>query len=367
MSNKARIAVIGTGWWATYAHIPTLKAHPDAELVAIADVRPDMLGRAAEKYAIDAAYTDFREMLEKESLDGAVIAVWHAAHYEVARACLEHGLHLVLEKPMVLHAVQARELCDLARDRKREIIMGYPWHFLTMTARAQEVVQSGALGDIHFASSLFSSAAYDLYRGEDNAGLPEMAAVYPMTGPGDVYSDPARSGGGQGHLQVTHSAALLFFISGLKPVSVIAQMDNLDVPVDVVDAFIVRTDQGALATVSSTGAVAGGDGKLDIQIYCKKGWVDLDYIEGTGTIHHADGSEENLTPDSNSGDVNYEDVEGYIYPAHAPATNLVEIILKGAANRSPAETGWRTVELLEAAYRSAAAGGRAIDVASLYE
>ena len=75
MSDKARIAVIGTGWWATYAHIPTLKAHPDAELVAISDVRPEMLARASEKYAVDAAYTDFREMLEKESLDGAVVAV----------------------------------------------------------------------------------------------------------------------------------------------------------------------------------------------------------------------------------------------------------------------------------------------------
>ena len=55
MSDKARIAVIGTGWWATYAHIPTLKAHPDAELVAISDVRPEMLARASEKYAVDAA------------------------------------------------------------------------------------------------------------------------------------------------------------------------------------------------------------------------------------------------------------------------------------------------------------------------
>jgi len=367
MSDKARIAVIGTGWWATYAHIPTLKAHPDAELVAISDVRPEMLARASEKYAVDAAYTDFREMLEKESLDGAVVAVWHAAHYEVARACLEHGLHIVLEKPMVLHAVQARELCDLARDRQREIVVGYPWHFLTMTARAQEVVQSGDLGEFHFASSLFSSSAYDLYCGEDHADQPEMAAVYPMTGPGAVYSDPARSGGGQGHLQVTHSAALLFFISGLKPVSVIAQMDNLDVPVDVVDAFIVRTDQGALATVSSTGAVAGGDGKLDIQIYCKEGWVDLDYIEGTGTIHHADGSVEELVADPDAGDVNYGDVEGYIYPAHAPSTNLVDIVHGRSASHSPAETGWRTVELLDAAYRSAAAGGQAIEVTSLYD
>jgi len=367
MPPKARIAVIGTGWWATYAHIPTLKAHPDAQLVALADVRSEVLSKASEKYDIGTVYTDFQEMLANESLDGAVIAVWHAAHYEVARACLERGLHVVLEKPMVLQAVQARDLCGLAREHRCEIIMGYPWHFLTQTVRAREVVQSGALGQIHYVSSLFSSSAYDLYRGEDHSDNPEMAAQYPVVGPGDVYRDPARSGGGQGYLQVTHSAALMFFVSGLKPVSVIAQMDNLDVPVDVVDAIIVRMDNGALASVSSTGAVRGGNGKLDIQIYCKNGWVDLDYIDCTGTIYHADGSQEKLTPNPDAGDVNYRDLEGYIYPAHAPVHNLVEVILGQSPNRSPAETGRRTVELLDAAYRSAAMGGQAINVASLYD
>ncbi len=56
-----------------------------------------------------------------------------------------------------------------------------------------------------------------------------MASHYPLIGPGDVYSDPARSGGGQEHLQVTHSAALMFFLTGLKLSSVLALMDNLDV------------------------------------------------------------------------------------------------------------------------------------------
>ncbi|MDP6417220.1 MAG: Gfo/Idh/MocA family oxidoreductase, partial [Gammaproteobacteria bacterium] len=101
---KARIAVIGAGWWATYAHMPALQAHPDAELVAIADVDAGKLAKAADYYDIASTYTDFREMLEVEDLDGVIVAVWHAGHYEVAGVCLEQGLHMVLEKPMVLHA-----------------------------------------------------------------------------------------------------------------------------------------------------------------------------------------------------------------------------------------------------------------------
>src|SRR6185436_15017023 len=107
MAKKARIGVIGAGWWATTAHIPALQAHPDAELVALADLRPDILVKAAAKYGVSQTYTEYQEMLLRESLDGVVVAVWHAAHYDVARTCLEHNLHVLLEKPMTLLATHA--------------------------------------------------------------------------------------------------------------------------------------------------------------------------------------------------------------------------------------------------------------------
>ena len=364
MTRKARVAVIGTGWWSTYAHIPTLKEHPDVELVALADIRADILPQLSKHFRVEKTYTDFRQMLAKEPLDGVVVAVWHVSHYEVARACLERGLHILLEKPMVLEARHGRDLCELARKQNREIVMGYPWQFLQLSLRARGVLQSGSLGRVHFISNVFSSSPLHLYRGDDRSDQPEMASHYPLIGPGDVYSDPARSGGGQGHLQVTHSAALMFFLTGLKPSSVLALMDNLDVRVDVVNAIIARMDNGALASVGSTGAVHGGSGKLDIQVYSNNGWVDLDYIAGTGVIHHADGSTETLGPAPGEAGLSQS---GYPdYPSRAPANHFVEVILGQSANRSPGEYGWRAVELLEAAYLSATRGGQAVSVASLY-
>jgi hypothetical protein len=55
------------------------------------------------------------------------------------------------------------------------------------------------------------------------------------------------------------------------------------------------------------------------------------------------------------------------YPRFAPADNLVDVVLGRAENQSPPLAGWRTVELLDAAYRSAKADGRAVMVAELYE
>ncbi len=361
--DKARMGVIGTGWWATTAHLPVLKAHPEAELVALADIRPEVLAKAAEKYEVDKIYTDYREMLANEALEGVVVAVWHADHYEVAGTCLEHNLHLMLEKPMVLLAPHARALIELARARNREIIIGYPWHYTSHTRRAREVLQSGALGPVRFIYGMFASTVTAFYRGEDPSYQPVFNC--PVIGPGDVYSDPQRSGGGQGHLQVTHSAALVLFMTSLKPRTVLALMNNMDAPVDVVDALIVQMDNGALGTFGSTGTVPAGDPeRMTIQIYCDHGWMDMDI---TGTIStiigHPDGFHEILSP--------LQGVDAYqsgseVYPAHMPVTNLIEIIKGRGSNGSPPEIGRRTAELFDAAYRFAAREGQAVNVASLY-
>ncbi len=155
-------------------------------------------------------------------------------------------------------------------------------------------------------------------------------------------------------------------LTGLKPLTVLALMNNMDAPVDVVDALIVQMDNGALGTFGSTGTVPAGDPeRMTIQIYCDHGWIDMD-ITGTisTTIGHPGGSHETLPP-MQGGEAYQGGNE--VYPAHMPVTNLIEIIKGGGSNGSPPEIGWRTVELLDAAYRSAAREGQAVNVASLYQ
>src|SRR6266536_5004537 len=156
MTAKARIAVIGTGWWSTYTHIPALLAHPRAELVALCDSNPDKLHAAAKAYGIARVYESAGALLDTEALDGVVIAAHHAAHAELARLCLGRGLHVMLEKPMTLHAAEARMLVELAHAQGRELIIGYPWHFTPQALRAREVVRSGALGAVEYVSCTVS-------------------------------------------------------------------------------------------------------------------------------------------------------------------------------------------------------------------
>lgn len=359
--EKAKIGIIGVGWWTTTAHIPALLANSDAELVALADTRADVMAKASEKYGISAAqYVDYREMLAKTPLDGVIVATNHASHYEIAKACLQAGKHTMLEKPMVLYARHAYELRDLAVDKGVELIIGYPWHYTPNTIKAREIVQSGELGAIEFVSSLFSSMVIEFYRGDENKY--RDAFNYPVTGPGSVYADPALSGGGQGHLQVTHSAATLFFVTGLRPARVSAYMNNLGLRVDVCDAISLRFapqlegKPAPVGVVSSTGNIGVGDsGVNELQVYGEHGRLVLEHMTGTLYVRKHDGTEIRFDPIPPQGR----------YLSWATSQNLTAVVLGKQINGSPAEVGVRVVEFLEAAYLSAEKEGVPVSVSDL--
>ena len=349
--RRARIAVIGTGWWATYTHIPALLERSDVELVALANRGGERLRRAAETYRVDITYTDYREMLDREELDGVVVSVAQPAHYETAKAALERGCHILLEKPMVLKTGEAKELVELASRNGLEIVMSYPRHYNRHVRRAREAVLSGELGGVQLVSSQFASTAYETYRGNVEAYVDFMEVpVMRVSRDTNMYHD---RGGGQGYVQVTHSAAAAFWVTGLAAQRVTAHMSNLDVAVDVVDAISMRFTNGAVGSICSTGNLRPGDpGQDTLSVYCSEGYLLLDLVAGTLMIRKHDGTIEE--PDS----LATED----ILPRFAPVNNLVDVILGKGENESPGENGRVTVNFLDAAYRSASGGGVAVDV-----
>jgi len=359
-NDKARIAIVGTGWWSTYTHIPHLAEHPNAELVALADRRPDALKKAADSVGRVKSYTDYNEMLASEELDGVIVSTNHTTHYEVAKAALDAGKHVLMEKPMVMHAREAHELTKLAKSKGLTLIVGYPWNYTESSHRARDIIQSGELGVIQYVSSLFTSMTKEFLSGNDQA-YTEVFAGYPVTGPGMAYADPKLSGGGQGHLQVTHSAGSLFFITDLQPDLVSSFMQNWGLKVDITNAISARFKpvgtEPAVGIFGSTGNIGTtGGGELNINVYCEHGYIMLDNLTGTLIVKRfADQGEERFGP-LPAGDT---------YPRFATSDNLVDVILGRGENISPAEPAVRVVELLEAAYRSAANDGQVVKVSDL--
>jgi predicted dehydrogenase len=341
-----RVGVIGTGWWATRAHLPALAADPDATIVALASPGEGNRSRAAARFGVARSYASAAEMLEAEELDAAVVCTPHDTHAPLARACLERGLHVLVEKPMTLDPADAYALVELARARGRELIVGYPWHYNAQALALRAAIGRGTLGELEAASVLFASMVRELY-----AGRPEPyrdVLGYPLNAPGErTYSDPSSAGGGQGQTQVTHSAALLLWLTGLRPTSVAAMTERFELAVDLVDAAAVRFEGGAVASLGSTGSLLPGqDEILELRIFGRDGHVRWDVNEGRASIHSRGGATEVVAgppPEER-------------YPEAAPVRNLVGVALGREANGSPAEVGARTVALVDAMYRSARTG-----------
>ena len=139
---KARVGVIGAGWWATQHHIPSLKTYEKADLVGIADVKPEKAKAAADYYDIRNTYDNHQDLLAA-GVDGVVIAVQHAYHYEAARDALDAGVHVLVEKPMTLTAADAWDLVERAKRNGLHLMVGYTCQFTRHAKAAREIVRSG--------------------------------------------------------------------------------------------------------------------------------------------------------------------------------------------------------------------------------
>jgi predicted dehydrogenase len=343
---SVRVAVIGCGWWSTRAHLPALAAHPDAVIAALADPDVDRLERAGERFGVQARYADPIAMLDVEDLDAAIVATPHATHAPLTHACLDRGLHVLVEKPMTIDPLDARDLVDRAAAARRELIVGYPYHYVPQLREVRERIAAGVIGRPELLVGWFASVVRELYRGRPEAYREVLG--YPTHGPApSTYSDPRAAGGGQGQTQVTHLAALMLWLTGLRPVAVSAMTRDADLPVDLVDALAVAFEGGTIASLASTGGVAPAQPEqLEVRVFGEAGHAAIDVMRGRASIATADGSVRELptTPEPDR------------YPESAPARNLVDVALGRGPNGSPGTLGATVVALVDALYRSARSG-----------
>src|SRR5439155_8327165 len=150
--KKVRIAIIGAGWWATSAHVPAVRSHPDAELVAVQSREKAKAEKIARDFGVKHAYTRLEDILALKDLDAVIVSSTPNVHHVQAKAALERGLHVLIEKPMTFTADEARELVEIAAQRKLQLLISCPWHFTAHGIEARRLIHSGALGKIKLIS-----------------------------------------------------------------------------------------------------------------------------------------------------------------------------------------------------------------------
>lgn len=343
MTRKARIGVIGAGWWAAVNHLPLLKANPDCEVVAVNRLGSDELAAVAKQFDVPHAFEDYRELLEKVELDGVVIASPHVAHHEHAVAALKKGLHVLVEKPLATNAADAREIVALAQSAGREVIVPYGWNFKPFTDSARRLIAEGAIGRVEHVKLEMASALEDLMAGQPMKET-EGSLFRP---PASTWADPKRSGG-YGWGQLVHALGLLFRIADLAPETVFALFGRSPTGVDYYDAAVVRFENGATGALSGSSTVPKHCSfQIDLRIFGSEGMLLLDIERQRLEIRRRDGNDTVVPMAPGEGS----------YECEEPVKLLVDIC-RGAPfeNRSPGLVGQRAVEVLDAMYRSAASG-----------
>ena len=147
-NNRLAVGVIGTGAMGS-AHLAALTALPNVEVRAVCDVDGERLNRAALRTGRRAqGYTDYRAMLEAESLDAVVIATPDHQHATLAVRALEAGLDAYIEKPMAWSVSEGRAVVDTARRYGRIVQVGMQQRAQPHFRQVVELVRSGRLGEV---------------------------------------------------------------------------------------------------------------------------------------------------------------------------------------------------------------------------
>ena len=155
--KTVKCAVVGAGWWGTTAHIPTLKRHPLAELVAVHSCNADKAHQVATDFCVPHACTTMQEVLVVEGLEAVVISSTPNVHYAQALAALQRDLHVLIEKPMTIKAAESEELVALAEKQGVHFLVSCPWHYTAHSREARRLIQSGALGQLKLISVLMTN------------------------------------------------------------------------------------------------------------------------------------------------------------------------------------------------------------------
>ncbi|RKY60938.1 MAG: gfo/Idh/MocA family oxidoreductase, partial [Candidatus Latescibacterota bacterium] len=139
-----RVGFIGVGGIARH-HLGKLAGMEDVEFVAFCDVDEERAKWAASQYG-GKAYTDYKEMYEREDLDAVFICLPPFAHTDQELLAAERGIALFVEKPLGLSAEKAEEVASVVRERGVISSVGYHFRYMEATDRAREFMEGREVG-----------------------------------------------------------------------------------------------------------------------------------------------------------------------------------------------------------------------------
>ncbi len=277
MNRKLRMGMVGGGKDAFIGAIHRLAANMDGliELSCGAlSINPEIAMASGEALFLpkDRTYTTFEEMIKAEAalpadqrMDFVTIVTPNFAHFAPAKMALEHGFHVVIEKPITFSLEEAKELKQILDKTGLTLCLTHTYSGYPLVKQIKAMIKEGQLGKVRKVWVEYPQGWLSkLSEREGNA----QAAW---------RTDPKKSGKSSVMGDIgTHAAHLAEYVTGSKITDVCAELNTM-VEGRVLDddgAVMLKFDNGAKGVLMASQVAAGEENGIRIRVYGEKGGVE---------------------------------------------------------------------------------------------
>lgn len=167
--GKVRIGVIGTGAICQLMHLPILSERRDVEVAAVADLDDLKAQSVARRFGVGRVLDD-DDLVADDEIQGVVISAPSFVHESLARACLEAGKHVLVERPLALSAGGVRWVMQAAQEAGRGVILGMAHRYQPNVRALRSAIADGVLGELGSIQVTWLNRSVRRPRGGGGAG-----------------------------------------------------------------------------------------------------------------------------------------------------------------------------------------------------
>ena len=147
------VGIIGCGYWGPNL-LRNFAENDAAELRWICDLDELRLAAMSRRYPAAQTSTDYQDFVRDSDLDAVAVVTPVATHFEIAKALLRAGKHVLLEKPLTATARQAEELIELAETNRLTLMVDHTFVYTGAVRRMKDIVAGGELGELLYFDSV---------------------------------------------------------------------------------------------------------------------------------------------------------------------------------------------------------------------
>src|SRR5438552_5350900 len=160
--KKLRLGVIGAGSWAVASHLPNFARRRDeVEFVGVARKGAELLVKIRDDWGFQLASEDYHDVVDA-GIDICLVSSPTAFHHEHAKAALEAGAHVLVEKPVAIEPGEAWDLVEAAERHGLHLVCSFGWNFLPMLRDAKRLIEEKGIGEVEHLVLHMSSVTREL-------------------------------------------------------------------------------------------------------------------------------------------------------------------------------------------------------------